>query len=93
MVGIGCRNQIVVDSGAGHLEVVDALFPKVLFGALVTMVRRGFFDLDGFDLRFDVLAFPASGHVYIVAQSARASIFNRRKLRKRRLCARGAGPG
>jgi hypothetical protein len=31
------------------------------------VVRRGFLDLDGFDLRFDVLAFPASGHVCIVA--------------------------
>jgi len=55
------------------LQVVDALFPKVLFGALVTVVRRGFLDLDGFDLRFDVLAFPALACLYC-AQSARASI-------------------
>jgi hypothetical protein len=36
---------------------------------------RGLAGFDGFDLRFDVLTFPASGHTYIVAQSVRTMNF------------------
>ena len=38
MFEIVCERQIVGDAGARHLQVVDALFSKVLLGAFVTVV-------------------------------------------------------
>ena len=67
MVGVGGGTQIVVDSGAGHLQVIDTLFPQVFFRAFGSVVRRRLLGFDVRDLCFDVLAFPTSGHTYIVA--------------------------
>lgn len=67
MVRIGRGNQIVVDSGAGHLQVIYTLFPQVFFRGFWSVVRRRLLGFDVRDLCFDVLAFPTSGHAYIVA--------------------------
>lgn len=75
MVWIGRGVQIIRNPHAGHLQVFDALFSQVLFGALLSVVGRRFLDLDFRHLRFDVLAFPTSGHAYIVSQTAQATQF------------------
>ena len=75
MVGVGCGGEIIGDAGAGHLQIVDALLPQMLLDALLSVFCRGLAGFNGFDLRFDVLTFPASGHAYIVAQSVRTMTF------------------
>ena len=75
VVGVGSGCKIIGDAGAGHLQIVDALLPQMLLDALLSVFCRRLAGLDGFDLRFNVLTFPASGHAYIVAQSVRTMTF------------------
>ena len=75
VVGVGGGGEIIGDAGAGHLQIVDALLPQMLLDALLSVFCRGLAGFNGFDLRFDVLTFPASGHAYIVAQSVRTMTF------------------
>jgi hypothetical protein len=75
VVGVGCGGQIIGDAGAGHLQIVDALLPQMLLDTLLSVFCRRLAGFNGFDLRFDVLTFPASGHAYIVAQSVRTMTF------------------
>ena len=80
MIGVGGGGEVVGDADAGQLQIFDALLSKLLFGALLLVVRTEHFliSMDS-HLRFDVFAFPASGHVYIVTQfSSGSRTFNRR---------------
>jgi len=68
VVRIGCRFEVIYDSNARQLQVFNVLLSRLFLGAFRLVPGRPLPAFDGFDLRFDVFAFPASRHTNIVTQ-------------------------
>lgn len=69
MVGMSGGGEIVDDAGARELKILARLFAHELFGSFRSRTRFFFRGFRRFDLRFDVLAFPAACHVTSVTQN------------------------
>jgi hypothetical protein len=68
MVGMSGGSEVVGDADARQLKILARFFAHELFWSLGSRTRPLLLLFRSFDLRFDVLAFPASRHTYSVTQ-------------------------
>src|SRR5260370_26346774 len=95
MVWMSGGSEIVHDSDTRQLKILELFFAHKLFrsfGSRAWFLLRRF---GSFDLRFDVLAFPAACHAYSVTQNCKNRGRIRREKRRKsiRRRRRGAGGG
>src|SRR6266550_3595382 len=93
MVGMSGGSEVVHDTDTGQLKVLALFFAYELFRSLGSRTRFLLRCFRSFDLRFDVLAFPATCHAYSVTQIVQIARDSDGKVTKEKSGAGGASLG